>query len=124
MAPYSAMDRIKSLSESWRSCLNLSAVTDKLRKGLGRPPNSADRNPISTRVTIDGTDPTGIHNTSRVQDATGQAPLHAGNENTSEPSEVGTTSMERQGSVLDMNELPNLGMVIYHRYQMRKRILH
>ncbi len=46
-----------------------------------------------------------------VQDASGQAPLHAGSDNTSEPSEVGANSTERLGSVLDMNEPPNLDMV-------------
>ncbi len=92
------MDRIKSLSKS------LSTITDRLRKRLVRSSDSADHNPISTGATIDVTDATGIHNTfsnMNVQHASGQAPLHAASNKTSEPLEVGATSMERQGSVLE-----------------------
>ncbi len=124
---YPAMDRIKtltdswrfeqeleSLSESWSSCLILSVAINKLRKRLGRSPKSADRNPISTGATIVGIDDTVIHNTfsnMKVLDASGQAPLHAGSDKTSEPSLVGAISTETQGSELDMSEPPNLGMV-------------
>ncbi len=102
------------MSESWSSCLILSVATNKLRKRLGRSPKSADRNLISTGATIVGIDDTVIYNTfnnMKVLDASGQAPLHAGSDKTSEPSEVGSISTERQGSELDMSEPPNLGMV-------------
>ncbi len=98
--PYPAMDRIKSLSKSWRSHLNLSADTDKLKKIFGRSPNSADHNPTNTGMIIVGTDDTGIHNAfsnMNVQDTSEQAPIHAGK--AFEPSEAGATSMERQALI-------------------------
>ncbi len=70
--PYPAMDRMKSLRESWEELPQLVSPTDKLRKRLGTSPNSADHNPISTGTTINGTDDTDIHNTfsnMNVQDA-------------------------------------------------------
>ncbi len=75
------------------------ATTDKLRRCLGRSPNIADRNPISTGATIVGTDDTGI------KDASVQAPIHAGSDRISDSSDVGATSMEKLGSLLDLNEL-------------------
>ncbi len=56
-------------------------------------------------MTTGGTKDTGIH------DASVQAPIHAGSEKISDSSDVGATSMERQGSILDLNEPTNLGMV-------------
>ncbi len=82
------MDRIKSLSESWRSRLNISATTEKLGKWLGRSPNSADDNQISTGPTIVGTGDTGI------KDASVQAPIRAVSDRISDSSDVGAISMK------------------------------
>ncbi len=54
------MDRIRSLGESFRSCLSLSAATNKLMQRLSRSHKSADHKPISTGATFGGDNATGI----------------------------------------------------------------
>ncbi len=82
---------------------------------MSKSPKSADHNPISTGATFGGVDATGItasFSNMNVHDASAQAPIHAGSDNTSETSEVCATSMARQGSLVDVNKPSNTGMVM------------